>query len=44
MSLTQGAQTFFGTAMKLDKEGQLVILIDDGEKIAFASGEVTLME
>jgi len=44
ISLTQGAQTFFGTAMKLDKEGQLVILIDNGEKIAFASGEVTLME
>ena len=45
ISLTKGTQTFFGTAMKLDEEeGHLVLLTDDGEEIAFASGEVTLME
>ncbi len=44
ISLTQGTQTFFGTAMKLDEEGHLVILMDNGEEIAFDSGEVTLME
>jgi len=45
ISLTKGTQTFFGTAMKLDEEeGHLVILTDNGEEIAFNSGEVTLME
>lgn len=44
ISLTQGTQTFFGTAMKLDGKGQLVILMDDGKEIAVDSGEVTLME
>ena len=44
VSLTQGTQTFLGTAMKLDEEGQLVIMMDNGEEIAFDSGEVTLME
>lgn len=45
ISLTKGTQTFFGTAMKLDeKEGHLIIRTDNGEKIAFDSGEVTLME
>jgi len=44
ISLTQGTETFIGTAMKLDEEGQLVILMDNGEEIAFDSGEVTLME
>jgi BirA family biotin operon repressor/biotin-[acetyl-CoA-carboxylase] ligase len=44
ISLTQGAQTVYGTAMKLDDEGQLVILLDDGEEVAFSSGEVTLTE
>lgn len=44
ISLTQGTQTFLGTAMKLDEEGQLVILMDNGEEIAFDSGEISLME
>jgi BirA family biotin operon repressor/biotin-[acetyl-CoA-carboxylase] ligase len=44
ISLTQGTQTFFGTALKLNEEGHLVILIDNGEEIAFDSGEVTIME
>jgi BirA family biotin operon repressor/biotin-[acetyl-CoA-carboxylase] ligase len=45
ISLTKGTQTFFGTAMKLDKKrGHLVILTDSGEEVAFDSGEVTLME
>jgi biotin-(acetyl-CoA carboxylase) ligase len=44
ISLARGSQTFLGTAMKLDQGGQLVILIDNGEEIAFDSGEVTLME
>jgi BirA family biotin operon repressor/biotin-[acetyl-CoA-carboxylase] ligase len=44
ISLARGSQTFLGTAMKLDRGGQLVILIDNGEEIAFDSGEVTLME
>ncbi len=45
VTLTKGTQTFFGTAMKLDeKRGHLVILTDNGEEIAFDSGEVTLME
>lgn len=44
ISLTQGTQTFSGTAMKLDEEGHLVMLVDNGEKIAFDSGEVTLLE
>jgi hypothetical protein len=30
--------------MKLDEEGQLVVLMDTGEEIAFDSGEVTLLE
>ncbi len=45
ISLTKGTQTFFGTAMKLDaEEGNLVVLTDNGEELAFDSGEVTLME
>ena len=45
ISLTKGTQTFFGTAMKLDEEeGSLILLTDNGEEIAFDSGEVTLME
>ena len=44
ISLTQGTQTFSGTAMKLNEVGQLVILIDNGEEVAFDSGEVTLLE
>ena len=44
VSMTQGAQTYYGTAMKLNKKGHLVILTDDGEEIAFDSGEVSLLE
>lgn len=44
VSLVQGDDTFYGTAMKLDEEGRLVILMDNGEEIAFGSGEVTLMD
>jgi len=44
ISLTQGTQTFLGTAMKLDEEGQLVMLVNNGKEIAFDSGEVTLLE
>ncbi len=45
ISLTKGTETFFGTAMKLDEEeGSLILLTDDGEEIAFDSGEATLLE
>jgi BirA family biotin operon repressor/biotin-[acetyl-CoA-carboxylase] ligase len=45
ITLTKGTQTFFGTAMKLDEEkGHLVLLTENGEEIAFDSGEVTLVE
>ncbi len=44
ITMTQGTQTFSGTAMKLDEEGHFVLLTDYGEEIAFDSGEVTLME
>ena len=44
ISLTQGTETYFGTAMKLDDEGRLVILLDSGEELAFEAGEVNLME
>ena len=44
VSLTQGDQTYFGTAMKLNQQGHLVILIDDGEEIDFDSGEVAVLE
>ena len=44
ISLTQGTQTFSGTALKLNEVGKLVILMDNGEEVSFDSGEVTLME
>jgi BirA family transcriptional regulator, biotin operon repressor / biotin---[acetyl-CoA-carboxylase] ligase len=44
ISMTQGTQTFLGTAIKLNEEGQLVMQLDNGEEIAFSSGEVALME
>jgi BirA family biotin operon repressor/biotin-[acetyl-CoA-carboxylase] ligase len=44
ITLTKGTQTFFGTAMKLNEEGHLIILTEDDEEVAFNSGEVTLIE
>jgi BirA family biotin operon repressor/biotin-[acetyl-CoA-carboxylase] ligase len=44
VTVTKGTQTFFGTAMKLDEEGHLVVLTEEDEEIAFNSGEVTLVE
>jgi BirA family biotin operon repressor/biotin-[acetyl-CoA-carboxylase] ligase len=44
ITMTQGNQTFPGTAIRLNEEGQLVIQLGNGEEIAFSSGEVTLME
>jgi BirA family biotin operon repressor/biotin-[acetyl-CoA-carboxylase] ligase len=44
ISLKQGTETYSGTAMKLDEEGRLVILLDSGEEMAFEAGEITSME
>ena len=44
VSLTQGNETIVGTAEMLNEEGHLVISLESGEKIAFASGEVALLE
>ena len=44
ISMTQGTQTFSGTAMKLSSQGHLVMLADNGEDLDFESGEVTLLE
>ncbi len=44
ISITRGDQTFYGTAMKLDQEGQLILELETGEEKAFDSGEVTLLE
>ena len=44
VSITQGTQTSSGTAMKLNEQGHLVMLMDDGEKFDFDSGEVALLE
>ncbi|MDH5761453.1 MAG: biotin--[acetyl-CoA-carboxylase] ligase [Nitrospinota bacterium] len=44
ISLKQGTETYSGTAMKLDDEGRLVILLDSGEEMAFVAGEITSME
>jgi len=44
VSMTHGAQTFSGTAMKLNDQGHLVLLMDNGEEIHFDSGEVSLLE
>ena len=43
LSLTQGDTTHTGTAIKLDEQGRLVVLLDTGEERAFDSGEVTLI-
>ncbi len=43
LSLTQGDVTHTGTAIKLDEQGRLVVLLDTGEERAFDSGEVTLL-
>ena len=44
ISMTQGTQTFSGTAMKLSDQGHLVMLADSGEEFKFDSGEVALLE
>ena len=44
VSLTRGTETFVGTAIRLDEEGHLVILLDSGAETAFDSGEVNLLE
>ncbi len=44
ISMTQGTETFSGTAMKLNDQGHLVVMMDNGEEIDFDSGEVTLRE
>lgn len=44
VSISQGTQTYLGTAMKLNAKGHLVMLTDDGEEIVFDSGEVALLE
>lgn len=44
ISLSLGEQTFYGTAMKLDEEGQLVLETETGEEVAFDSGEITLLD
>lgn len=44
VSLDRGTETFVGTAIRLDEEGHLVILLDSGAETAFDSGEVTLLE
>ncbi len=43
VSLTRGTETFVGTAIRLDEEGHLVIMLDSGAETAFDSGEVTLL-
>ena len=40
--LTHKAKSITGTAQRLDDEGRLVILTEDGKEMAFDSGEVTL--
>lgn len=44
ISIAHGNQTFSGTAMKLNDQGHLVMLMDDGEEIDFDSGEITFLE
>lgn len=42
VSVTRGEDIFSGTALRLDASGRLVVLTDQGEELAFDSGEVTL--
>ena len=44
ISINHGNQTFSGTAMKLNDQGHLVMLMDDGKEIDFDSGEVIFLE
>lgn len=44
ITLTQGDQTYTGSAIKLDEQGRLVVLLDSGEERAFDSGEVSFQE
>jgi len=44
LTLTRGDETFHGTAMKLNEEGQLIMELETGQEMAFDSGEITSME
>ena len=40
--LTLGKQSISGTALGLDEQGRLIVCMENGQKRAFSSGEVTL--
>lgn len=42
ITVTRGPASFRGTAMGLDRSGNLAVLTEDGRRLSFESGEVTL--